>query len=250
MIDPLFEELAPIPSDGVKAGLLPDAVAQRSKSDDSLIAAIPIVQKIVQRKLINSWQTEIADLVQTVALRLTSWKNRYAERSSVMSASDWDSFSARTAYNEVNRHFSRSSSLTLPIDAVYEIPSNEMVEGDSAAEVSSLVRRVWQEICSMSLRQRQALILCSQELVVYLLAASVTDDELAKILNLTIREWNEIKAILPLTDLEIAAISSEKAKSKMNRSEIKRSKDLNSAAKSVKKARFEARTKLRRLIQK
>lgn len=250
MIDPLFEELTQIPSNGVKAGLLPDALAQRSKSDDSLIAAIPIVQKIAQRKLINSWQTEIADLVQTVALRLTSWKNRYAVKSSLMSTADWDSFSARTAYNEVNRHFSRNSNTMLPIDAIYEIPSNEKVEGDSAAEVSSLVQRVWQEICCMSLRQRQALILCSQELVVYLLADSVTDSELAESLNLTIDEWYVIKAKLPLTDLEIAPISIEKAKRKMIENETKRLRDLSIVAKSVKKARFEARTRLRRLIQK
>jgi hypothetical protein len=97
MIDPLFEELAPIPNDSLKAAILPVGLVPRSNSDDSLIAAIPIVQKIAQRKLINSWQTEIADLVQTVALRLFSWRMRYAERSNAMSASDWDSFSARTA---------------------------------------------------------------------------------------------------------------------------------------------------------
>jgi DNA-directed RNA polymerase specialized sigma24 family protein len=252
MIDPLFEELAPIPSDSLNAAILPVGLAQRANSDDSLIAAIPIVQKIAQRKLINSWQTDIADLVQTVALRLFSWRMRYSERSNAMSPSDWDSFSARTAYNEINRHYSRHRGFVLPIDSINEIPAQEKVEGGTTAEVSSLVKIFWQEICSMSLRQRQALILCSQEFVVYLLADSVTDCELAKSLDLTIDEWNEIKERLPLSDLEIASISIEIAKNKMDRiarKETKEAKNLVSVAKSVKKARFEARTKLRRLIQ-
>ncbi len=250
MIDPLFEELAPISSDSLKAAILTDVLAQRSNSDDSLIASIPIVQKIAQRKLINSWQTDIADLVQTVALRLLSWKMRYAERSKAMSPADWDSFSARAAYNEINRHYSKQNGLVLPIDTINEIPAQEKVEGGSTAEVSSLVRIFWQEICNMSLRQRHAIILFNQELVVYLLADSVTDFELAKSLNLKIDEWNEIKERLPLSDLDIASISQEMAKNKMDGKRKNEAKNLVSAAKSVKKARFEARTKLRRLIQK
>ncbi|MGD9564530.1 MAG: hypothetical protein AB7F88_08635 [Pyrinomonadaceae bacterium] len=142
-----------------------------------------------------------------------------------MSGEDWNSFTARTAYNEVNRELSRDGrQLRLSLDEVSEI-EEPSVEGQTDAEVFSLIEQVWQATCKLSLRQRRSLLLHSQELIIYLLQIGITEKQLATALDFSEKDWNDVCDRLPMTDAEIA-----------ERTE--------GTAGSIKKARYEARVKL------
>ena len=241
MIGSLFENLQPIPKTEDIDSEITEDLSYDADSDDYLLTALPVVQKIVRRKTVFSlWQSEASDLVQAVALRLLNWRNRNQEKSEEMSKDEWQSFAAKTAYNEINRHFADNSLKDVSLDSVQEAAAEESIEGQSEVEVCSLTLEVWQKICSISLRQRQALLFGSQELVIYLLKIGITDEELAEKLNLTIVEWAEVKNRLPLKNLQIAQTLKE----------IGNENSLEAIAKSMKKARHEARAKVRRATDK
>lgn len=210
----------------------------RKTRRNSLVAALPVVEKIISRKTLLSWQSDASDLVQTVALRLWRWQDKFSDKSDQMSDGEWQSFAARTAYNEINRYHSNNSDRkSVPLEEVGDIPSSKLLEGNSKTEICSLINQLWQEICRLTLRQRRALLLHSQEIVIYLLQAGIKDEDLANILDFTTREWAEIKTRLPLSDAQIGNFYPAKNKSEEGKSKTQ----------SIKKARHEARLKLRRL---
>ena len=231
MFNSLLEKLTPVVRDGED---LPDHEGTAAQSESSFLEALPIVQFIVRRRRAALQQADISDLAQGIALRLWKWRGKYLKKSENMSSDDWSSFAARTAYNEVNRHFSKSArAISVDVENALNI-AEPSVEGETEIEVFSLIHAVWQEICRLSLRQRRALLLHSQELVIYFLQSGISDNELSRILGISDDEWNEIRNRLPLSDAQIAEV--------INKDDQLR--DMVSLAKSVKKARHEARTKL------
>ena len=220
----------------------PDPAGQphEKKSDRSFLAALQVVRKIVRRKRSSPAKEDTSDLEQGIVLRLLNWRNKYSERSEKMSEGDWKSFAARTAFNETNRQFSSPAHRDVPLEAATEVAAEKAVEGETRVEIESLVSVVWQEICQISLRQRRALLLHSQELIVYFLQSGVSDRQLAQILELADDDWLEIKITLPLSDARIARLSD------MNQTE----RSAESFVRSIKKARHEARGRLRRLMEK
>ncbi len=234
MIESLLEELPPHRAlDDEPAALVADATDAPS-SEHSFLAALSVVQRIVGRR--RSWldQANGSDLVQEVALRLWRWRHNYQEKTEKMSGEDWNAFAARTAYNEVNRHFSSEKNESkVPLETVSEI-EEPSVEGQTEVEVFSLIHQVWQEICQLSLRQRRALLLHSQELIIYFLQSGITEKELAQVLELSEGDWNDIRNRLPLTDAQIAKEMEYDGKLVQSAS----------TASSVKKARYDARVKL------
>ena len=240
MIGSLFKELPPIPETETEVSLISEDLLYLTDSDDSLVASLPLVQKIVRRRIVLSWASEAADLVQGIALRLLKWRNKYQDKSKQMSHDEWQDFVARTAYNEINRHYKNNSLIKVPLEAIQETASTFFLEGQSEAEVCSLSLEVWQKIRSLTLRQRQALLLGSDDLVLYLLQCGITDDELAENLNLTIEEWSVVKDRLPLKSFQIAELLKEAG----NRYGFE------SIVRSTIKARHEARLKVRRVREK
>lgn len=241
MIGSLFEDLQPIKQNDEKQNSeLTEDLSFAANSDDSLLATLPVVQKIVRRKTLSGWQSEASDLVQGVVLRLLKWRDKYQEKSEEMSPDEWQSFAATTTYNEINRYFAKQQTAAeVPIETAEGIASPEVIEGASDAEVCSLARLVWQEICSLSLRQRRALLLANQEIIINFLACGITNEELAENLNLNMEEWEIIKEKLPLKDFQIAELIKESG----NQNSIER------VTNSIKKARHEARVKVRRLTE-
>ena len=241
MIGSFFKELPPLQNDETEVSQTSKDLFYGADSDDSLLASLPVVQKIIRRKITLPWHSETSDMVQGIVLRLLKWRDKYREKSAEMSPDEWQSFAAQTTYNEINRYFAKNQrTIVVPIETVEEIASPEVIEGTSDAEVFSLARVVWQEICSLSLRQRRALLLANQEIIINFLTCGITDQELGEILNLSMEEWEIIKEKLPLKDFQIA----ELIKQSGNQNSIE------SITNSIKKARHEARTKLRRVKEK
>lgn len=214
----------------------PDAPASDSgkSSECSYLAALPIVRRIVGRLRSRLDSTNGPDLVQEVALRLWRWRRTYQKQSEKMSGEEWKAFAARTAYNEVNRHFSNErNTANVSLDTVPET-HGPSVAGRTETEVISLINQVWQEICQLSLRQRWALLLHSQELIIYFLQGGITEKEIAEVLKLSRSDWNDIRNRLPLTDSQIAKEIEYAGRRTVSRS----------TAGSIRKARYEARVKL------
>jgi DNA-directed RNA polymerase specialized sigma24 family protein len=239
MIESLLEDL---PQNGgceeQEVNRAPDTAAV--KSEDSFLAALPVVNRIVSRRRSLLDVASRSDLVQEVALRIWQWRRKHREKSEHMSGDDWGSFAARTAYNEINRHRSRESKqATLPLETASGI-EEASVEGQTEIEVFSLIHQVWQEICQMSLRQRRSLLLHSQELIIYFLQSGITEKELARVLGFTDADWINVRDRLPMTDAEIA----EEIEGTDRRIRS------TATARSIKKARYEARVKLEGSIRK
>lgn len=211
----------------------------QKSSEESFLAALSVVRKIVRRRSASLQPaTEAGDLEQEIILRLLDWREKHREKSEKMSEGEWKSFAARAAYNEINRLFTEGTEVeTIPLEDIHEAADQKPVEGSAGAEVYSLVHRFWQEICNLSLRQRRALLLHSQELILNLLESGIGDGELAHALEVTADEWSSILDRLPLTDLQIADIT---------RGQSNGDKNIESLAKSIKKARYEARGRLQK----
>lgn len=243
MIGSLFNDLQPAESGELETTGSCKELSAETETGDVLVASLSVAERIIRRKGFTFLKDEAADILQAVALRLVKWQGKYREKSEDMSPDEWRSFTARTAYNEINRHYKHSSvNKDVPLEYVQEIAAGEGLEGQSEREVRSLALEVWQKICSLSLRQRQALILGSQELVIYFLQIGITDGQLAESLNLTVEEWAHVKEKLPLKNIQIAEI--------LKRIGGGSGKSIESIAGSIKKARHEARTKLRRATEK
>lgn len=204
-----------------------------ANSEHSILEALSIVRLIVRRRL--SFQcADISDLVQGIALRLWKWRDKNREKSDAMSDEEWKSYAARTAYNEVNRHLSKSpTGIAVPVQIADRI-AEPSVAGDTEIEVFSLIRSVWQDICGLSVRQRRALLLHSQELVIYFLQSGINNAELARVMGFRETEWNDIRNRIPLSDIHIAEVTRE----------LDETRSLQLIARSVKKARHEARKNL------
>lgn len=242
MIEPFWDVLRRLSSSETNAPGSVKEPSHRKNSEDSFLAALPVVRKIVRRRVVSLRQAEASDLEQRIIVRLLNWRSKYPEKSEKMSEGDWESLAARAAYNETNRHFSKNGDANhLPLDAASGIESPRFLAGDSKAELRSLASFVWQETCRLSVRQRRALLLRSRKFVVYLLTAGITDEELAQSLQLATDEWLEVKSRLPLSDAQAARFIGESG------GEIRNPE---SAIKSIKKARHEARARLRKLTNK
>lgn len=148
-----------------------------------------------------------------------------------MTEGDWNSFAARTAYNELNRHLSRgTASANVLLEDVTEA-AQASAEKQTEIEVVSLIKQAWQEICQLTLRQRQSLLLHSQDLIIYFLQIGITGEEFAELLNFSAEEWASLLDRLPMTDAEIAEQTA-------------------GTAGAIKKARHDARVRLGGSIRK
>lgn len=242
MIEPFWDVLRRLSNFEKDAPDLVEEPSHCKNSEDSFLAALPVVRKIVRRRFVSFGQAEQSDLEQGIVLRLLKWREKYPDISADMSPGDWESFAARTAYNETNRHFSKNGSAKahLPLDAGSDVESPEQVIGNSNAEFQSLAYFIWQGICRMTLRQRRALLLQNRQLVLNFLRGGIRDEELARSLEISENEWLEVKIKIPLPDAGIARLNSAGGERP----------NLQPTIKSIKKARHEARGKLRKLTNK
>ena len=240
MIESLFEEFPSKQnkkSDGESEFRKPPD--DQNYSETELLAVLPVVRKIVKRKTVLAFSSDASDVIQSVALRLWKWREKYADKSEDMSREEWESFAARTAYNEINRHFSNKSlTREVQLDAALTARSDGFIEGQTDVEVDSLAKSVWQAICFLSLRQRRALLLNSQELVFHIRQSGVGDEEIARVLEISKSEWADVKMQLPLTNFQIAKFFQETAEDK----------SIESLNKSMNKARHKARVRLKKLL--
>lgn len=212
----------------------------RSDSDESLLAVISTIKSIVRRKLYSAQKADAPDLVQKVILQLLIRRENQPDKSEQMTADEWQKYASKTAYRAVNRHLSDNKNIIQPLDAALEIPTQNHIIGNTDAEVASLLRIFWQEICGLSLRQRRALLLNSELLIVILKQNGIGNQKLSEILELNECELSEIIVRLPLPDSQIALLTAIQGDNK--------NQNIDSLTKSIKKARHEARARLKKIV--
>ena len=232
MADPILSQLQTSPGDP------PTTEVRNNHIREGFITeSLNLIRKvIVGRRSVPT--DDVPDIAQNVALRVWKWRLKFDDKSSQMTDVDWKSFTARTAHNEVNRNLSnRNKQIEVSLD---DFDAREDTVGASSAETFLLVGTVWQGICRLSLYQRQALLFNSVDLVLYLLQFGVDEDALLKELELSRTAWESIAARMPLTDAEIAEITNPGSGRKRTIT----------TANAVKKARFDARKRLKELMNK
>lgn len=232
MADPIISQLQASPGDP------PTTVVRRTSISEGFVAeSLNLIRKVIAGRR-SIARDDVSDIAQDVALRLWKWRTKFEDKSSHMADVDWKSFTARTAHNEVNRNLSnRNRQIEVSLD---DFDARDDTVGASSAETFLLVETVWQGICKLSRYQRQALLFSSVDLVLYLLQFGVDEDALLRELELSRTAWESIAARMPLADAEIAEIANLG-------SERKRTK---TTANAVKKARFDARKRLKELMNK
>lgn len=216
---------------------------QLKADDESFLAALPAIRKIVWRKLFSVRQDDAPDIVQKVILQLLTWRENNPNKIEEMSADEWQSFVSKATYRAVNRRLSSKGNLTEQLDETLEIPGGDLIVGNTVAESASLAFVFWQGICQLSLRQRRAVLLGIESLLVILRLNGIGNRELSEILELSESELAEIINRLLLKDAQIAHLIAARGGNEKNQR-------IGSLAKSIKKARHEARAKLQKLISK
>lgn len=216
----------------------PEAQRPQERRNDGFIReALTLIKLISTGRHSGLRESDVPDVTQETALRLWKWLEKFPEKSNGMSGEEWNSFTARSTYNEVYRHRSKLIKQNeVPLDDVPEVTDiNSSAESD--VEMAILVCEVWQGICRLSLYQRRALLFHSAELLIYLMQFGVDEKHIAKALSFEEEEWRILSLQLPLTDIEIAKLVS-------GASDIATT---DSAVRNIKKARHDARKKLGKL---
>jgi len=198
--------------------------------------SLKLIRKVIagRRSVPND---DVPDISQEIVLRLWKWRTKFEDKSARMADVDWLSFTARTTHNEVNRNLSnRGRHIEVSIDEVELSQGSQISPSD---ETFQLVEIAWQGICKLSLHQRQALLFSSIDLILQLFQFGIEEDELLGTLGLTRESWESISARMPLTDLEVAEIANTNSGKRQRRA----------TAGAIKKARCDARKKLKELMK-
>jgi len=205
------------------------------RDEGSFVSALALIWRVIYGRRYALPESDASDVAQEAALRLWKWSEKFQEKSTRMTITEWDSFTAKTAHNEINRYFSNQlRNKEVPLDNG-DLVLTGTPEGDANAEMFSLVRNVWQGICRLTLYQRRALLLNSAELLIFLMQFGINEPAIVASLEINEEDWLDISGRLPLPDREIAAIARSS----------KAMRDPEAATRAIGKARFDARRKLK-----
>ena len=208
------------------------------RSGEGLIReALVLVKTITNRRRNGLPDSDIPDVTQETGLRLWKWIQKFNAKSERMSGEEWRSFAAKSAFNEVKRRRTKLvKQHEVPLEDIPKL-TNLTDESESEMEMGILVQEVWQAICRLSLYQRQALLLHSAELLIYLVQFGIEEQAIARAVSLNVEDLNALLFQMPLTDIEIAKL--------VNSGKRRTTGEL--AVRAIKKARYDARRKLAKL---
>jgi DNA-directed RNA polymerase specialized sigma24 family protein len=246
MVERFFDELRRgVPTGADKSSDPPEQNEKShgdAKRDESFLAALPTIRQIVWRKLFSRKPDDAPDLVQKVVLQLLTWRENNPNKIEEMSPEEWQSFASKAAHHAVNSSLSGSEHLIATLDEASEVVGDDLVAGNTQAELASLLSAFWQGICQLSLRQRRALLFSSDSLLVLLRFNGLSNQNLTEILEVDESELLEIIDRLPLKDAQIAQLIADRDGGNA------KNRNISSLIKSIKKARHEARAKLQKLV--
>lgn len=223
------------------------APATASAQEKYFLETLPLIRRLVGQKLNAYYRDAAEDISQKVILKLWKWKTRHPERE--ISEEEWRKLANTAAQNEIKTFYRHKSHRERQLPETTENGSRHAAEdalaapdspaelaGNTRAELRSLLVYVWNLLAAQSLREKQALLLKSDELIIYLISYRCCGiRELAAALELKEEEFVALLPRLPLGNEEIGRLLESKLTSKV-------------APAQVIKARHRARAKLKRML--
>jgi DNA-directed RNA polymerase specialized sigma24 family protein len=207
------------------------------EQEQYLLETVPLIRRIINRKLNRSFVSAADDISQKVFLKLWKWISRSKKE---LTGEEWQKLANTATQNEIKTFYShKSNKEVLSIDDEDSIREDGLafLEGDTELEVNSLAVSSWKEIKNLSLRQKYALLLQKQELIFYLVASKCCQiDEVAEHLQVSNERFLQIFQLLPLSDEKISEIFFEVTNEKLT-------------TKQIWEARSKARTKLYKVLR-
>jgi DNA-directed RNA polymerase specialized sigma24 family protein len=208
-----------------------------TEQEKYLLETVPLIRKIIGRKLNFFHSSSADDIGQKVFLKLWKWISKSKKE---LTNEEWQKLANTATQNEIKTFYSRKANKEiLSIDngeAVYGDKS-AFVEGDTELELNSLASLAWDEIKKLSLRQKYALFLQKQELILYLVASKCCKiSVIAEHLQMSEEKFLQVFQLLPLSDEKISEIFFEITNEKLT-------------TKQIWEARSKARTKLSNVLK-
>ena len=200
-----------------------------STQEKYILETFPFVHKFVVRKLNTIYSDSVEDLKQKVFLRLWRWKALKSEKD--LSEEEWLKLANVVVHNEVARFFrekyTRKDVLLSQMDertektvlSVYSDKDN--LEGNSRAEICSLLTLVWNISQTLTLRQKYSYFLQYPDFIVEFISCKCCSiKELAIYFEASEKELAEIINALPLSDEKIGRLHEAKLGEKFSGSKI------------------------------
>lgn len=227
---------------------------------NELLMIAPLVRRIVRRNLYGSPHRQAAeDIEQRVLLALWQWRGRNSDLK--LTTLEMEKIAARSAKRGVSAYYRQQMRKTTYPQVDFDNNSNDncadsdhhysdgsstenilidksvSFTGDTRAEAGSLGRFLFQAIEKLTLRQRYALLLQKNDLIVHLIATGACRiDDLSAALDLSRAEFLKVLQCLPLSDEQIGELWSEG-----NREIL--------TAKQVREARCKARQNIKQALE-
>lgn len=176
-----------------------------------MLESLAGVRKLVLFKLGSSHRDAAEDLMHRIFYKLWSWKTR---RGKVLERGEWQRLTRTAARSEINEYFSekyRKDILFSQMDeqsreTVFGIKSTNIVVED-LADVRSALIRIWEAAQILTLRQRYAFVLQSDDFLLEFTAAGFCSRwELAAYFELGEDEMTDLLRLLPLSDGQIGEL--------------------------------------------
>lgn len=218
-----------------------------SIQENFILQALNNVHKLILYKLGAAHTASVDDLRQRIFYKIWQWRHRNKKE---LEFSEWQKLINRTVNSEVSEYFSEKTHREILFsqaeidfynqDCLAEHSQNEVnqkLEGNSEAEIRSLLQRIWQAAQSLTIRQRYGFLLYQPDfLIEFVVYGCGTTAEIAAFFELTREELAEIMKKRPLSDEKIAVILATKIKEKISPTVLR-------------EARAKAKKKLNKVLQ-
>jgi DNA-directed RNA polymerase specialized sigma24 family protein len=189
-----------------------------SAQEDGYLSAFSTIKRVASRKLGLSYRDYIEDITQKVMSKLWNWRSN--KNGHDLTEKEWEKLAYTATQNEIKTFYTQKLHKEVPLvvdsenNAEGTLSDNHpsfKIEGNTQAEVRSLLVVVWQNIQKLSLRQRYSILLHSQELITYLVSNKCcTIKEIADSLEMDIEEFAAVAGSLPIADVEICTLLNER----------------------------------------
>ena len=187
-----------------------------SSQENYVLQALADVRKLVFYKLSSpAHRASAEDLMQRVFCKIWAWKIRYNK---VLEYDDWRKITKTIAYHEINDFFSEKytkdvlfSQMDIDLWEEFFITQSfkNSLEGNTRAEIDSLLYSIWNAAKTLSLRQRYAFLFGSCDFLTEFINSGYCNfEELASYFDVTQDILSDIMNFIPLSDGQIGELLS------------------------------------------
>lgn len=198
-----------------------------SEQENYVLRALADVRKLVFYKLGSKHRDSAEDLLQRVFCKIWAWKIRHDK---TLEYDDWQRVTKTVVYREISEFFGEKYTKDIVFsqmdtnlrEALFETQSFEnALAGNTRAEVDSLLYIFWKRAQILTLRQRYAFVLGSEDFLVEFINTGYCGfKELAAYFEVTEEIFANILDFIPLSERQIGELLSAKLKESVTSQQI------------------------------